>query len=197
MNNSINNTIMNNQKIRKYQFIIGVIKSLQMNPVEFEQNLIKGAVYETILYNWSVNLFQEGKDINEAIRIILEKRIQIIYSINGGFTSEGNIINNRNCQKVLAKLKDQPTYSNLRENEKQKVKSKINALVQTRLWSIAEIVDLTHEIIKNTINSSNTNNKIITKDTNQSENKNSKVITEFKNLLTPKTTSNETTLQSS
>ena len=143
---------MHHSKPHKYEFIFSIIKALQLNPVEFEHNLRKGAAYESIIYNWVVNLYQEGKSCDEAFRIIFEKRVQVLYSINENIMLEDTIVTNRKYQKVLENLQTIPLYMNLKEKEKQSIRRKAIALIETRLWSVAEIVDFTIEIIKNTIN---------------------------------------------
>lgn len=190
---------MKNRKLLKSKFMLELIKALQLKPYEFNKNLENKEVYETFIYNWALTLFQEGKDINQAIGIILKKRIQVIYSINNDSILEDSIVNNRKYLKILSKLQSNPMYSTLKEKEKQGVREKINALVETRLWSISEIIDFAIEIIRNTIvpDDKNDEYKRTFKNKDQSENNSLLFFSEFKNLLTPKTMLNETTLQSS
>ena len=183
----------------KKTFLAKVLDCLQLNPVEFEQNLQKRGAYETIIYNWVVNLYQEGKSCDEAIRSILEKRVQVLYSINENIMLEDTIVTNRKYQKVLAKLQIIPLYMNLKEKEKQSIRRKAIALIETRLWSISEVVEFIVNIIKNSIKKEEERKKYKTTiiDKNQSKGNSSEFFLEFKNLLTSKTILNETTLRSS
>lgn len=183
----------------KRTFLAKVLDCLQLNLVEFEQNLRNGAAYETIIYNWVVNLYQEGKSCDEAFRIILEKRVQVLYSINENIMLEDTMITNRKFQKVLANLQTIPLYMNLKEKEKQSIRRKAIALIETRLWSISEVVEFIVKIIKNSIKTEEEQKKYKTTitDKNQSKDGSSEFFLEFKNLLISKISLNETILRSS
>ncbi|WP_027392816.1 hypothetical protein [Aquimarina latercula] len=190
---------MHHSKPDKDEYIFNIIKALQLNPIEFEQNRIDGAAYETILYNWAVNLYQEGKSCDEAFRIILEKRVQILYSINGNIMLEDTMVTDRKYQKVLTKLQTISAYDDLKEKEKQSIRRKAIALIETRLWSISEVVEFIVKIIKNSIKTEEEQKKYKTTiiDKNQSKDNSSEFFLEFKNLLISKTNLNETILRSS
>ncbi len=64
--------------IKRNKFIATIISSIQMDVDEFIQNLANGENYETTIYQLSINLFDEGKSLKEAIDIILQRRALVI-----------------------------------------------------------------------------------------------------------------------
>uniref|UniRef100_UPI001304B1C7 hypothetical protein n=1 Tax=Aquimarina sp. I32.4 TaxID=2053903 RepID=UPI001304B1C7 len=101
---------------------------------------------ETTIYQWSSSLFDEGKSIEEAVKIIQDRTSKILYS-SGGPSNDKDVLSIKNHQKVINKLKLQSTYLNLNEVDKEKVLDRVDALIKTRLYSVSEIITLVLGII--------------------------------------------------
>jgi hypothetical protein len=118
-----------------------------MNVTDFMQNLANGENYETTIYQWSIHLFDEGKSIEEAIKVIQERKAKVMFNSGDASNTYKDVSILRNHQKVINSLKAQPTYLNLSDNQKEKIVGRVDALVETRLYSASEIIQLVLGII--------------------------------------------------
>lgn len=190
---------MKNSELEKNKFVSSIIDSIKMNVDDFMQNLTNGEKYESIIYEWSINLFYEGKSIEDAIKVIHERRMLIIFNSSYNSSSREEYVSIRNHQRVMEELKSLPTYYNLNPKQKASIQINIDALVESKLRTHSELIKIVINIIKNNY----TNNVWKTKATNKSrneldsDNNESQFLLKLKNYLHPKMMLNETILQSS
>ncbi|WP_271783638.1 hypothetical protein [Aquimarina algiphila] len=128
------------------KFISSIIESIRMNVNDFMQNLADGKNYEITIYEWSINLFNEGKSIKDSIEIIHNRRMLVLLNGNYEFSIQNKI--SRNHQKVMRELKMNPTYFKLKKSQKEEVQTNIDHLVETNLYFHPEIVQMILELIK-------------------------------------------------
>jgi len=136
-------------KRSKNKFISAIIKSLKIDNDSFMDNLRKGENYETTIYQWSINLFDEGKAVEEAVSII-NKRINLVLSNSTCFNIQ-DLSNNKSYKKVMNQLEINPIYSSLDIDQKYILQHKVNAFVNTNLYTSYDIVKIILNVIENTI----------------------------------------------
>ena len=144
-----------NHILNKNQFISIIIKSLKMNIDDFMVNLKKNEHYETTIYHWAINLYNEGKTLEEAIEII-NKRIHLVSSSPNSHTSSSyyndlDVSMIKMYQKVIRKLETNPIYNSLSNNNKEMLQEKVRAFVHTNLYTANSIVNIIINVIKNTL----------------------------------------------
>lgn len=190
---------MKNSETNKNEFVASIITSIKMNTNDFMENLSKGENYERIIYEWSVNLFNEGKTIEDAIKIIHERRMLIVFNSSYNSSSREEYVSIRNHQRIMEELKSLPAYFNLNQKQKASLQNKIDALIESKLRTHSEVIRLVLEIIKYNFKSKIWSNKKTKKSINKldPENNELKFLLRFKHYLTPKTALNETFLPSS
>lgn len=174
--------------IRRNKFIAAIISSIQMNVNDFIQNLANGENYETTIYQLSINLFDEGKSLKEAIDIILQRRVIATLKPSKISKDHNTITTSRIHQKVMSRLRLQSTYFKLTNWQKKRIQSKIDALVKTRLYNYPEIIQFVLGIIQHTM--IKTQQEVYKIKTSKNEinisNNEQMLLPEFKNYLDPK-----------
>ncbi|WP_271769252.1 hypothetical protein [Aquimarina algiphila] len=190
---------MKNSELDKNKFISSIIDSIKMNVNDFMQNLANGEKYETTIYEWSINLFKEGKSIDDAIKVIHEKRMLIIFNSSYISSTREELITARNRQRIMTELNSQPIYINLNEKQKASIQKNIDVLVESKLRTHSTIIKLVLELIKQNITSKKWNTNVTEKSRNKidPDDNESTFLSKFKNYLNPKIMLNETLLPSS
>ena len=141
--------------INKNKFILIIIKLLKMKTDDFMVNLKKNENYETTIYHWAINLYNEGKTLEEAIEII-NKRIHLVSSspnshISSSYYNDLDVSMIKMYQKVIRKLETNPIYNSLSNNNKEMLQEKVRAFVHTNLYTANSIVNIIINVIKNTL----------------------------------------------
>ncbi len=132
---------------KRNRFLSTIISSIQMKKDDFLSNLLNGYKYEQKIYEWSLDLFEEGLNVEEAIEIIYGRRMLILS--NDSLINQPNRTIIVNHQKVMFALDNLPIYSNLTNSEKEKLQLSIDAVISTNLYLYPEIIAMTVSIIKN------------------------------------------------
>lgn len=190
---------MKNSETDKSKFISSIIESIRMNTDEFMYNLVNGEKYECLIYEWSVNLFYEGKSIKDAIETVQKRRMSLITNSNYVSSPREDLITAKKIQWVMRELKSKPIYNNLNEKQKASIQSKIDALVESGLRFQPDIVKLVLGIINQNFATQkwkvSTTKKSEKKPDNDSDE--STFLSKFERYINPKIRLNETLLRSS
>ncbi|WP_027395162.1 hypothetical protein [Aquimarina latercula] len=189
---------MKNSELDKNKFISLIIDSIKMNVDDFMQNLINGEKYESIIYEWSTNLFYEGKSIEEAIKTIHKRRILFVVNSTYNSSPHEEYASIRNHQRIMKELKSLSIYSNLNQKQKASIQNSIDALVESKLRTHSGIIELVTEIIKHNFETNLWKDKTTNKSRKKfdSDDNESSFLLKFKNYLHPKMRLNETLLPS-
>ncbi len=62
-------------KIRQQDFLKLIAESFHIDINDFKESIEQGKCYESLLYQWSIQLYKKGVSIEEAIQIIYRTRI--------------------------------------------------------------------------------------------------------------------------
>ncbi len=182
---------------KRNQFIKTIIESIQMTVSDFMLNLASEESYEKNIYCWSISLFEERKSIDEAIKIVHRRRMSVLLSCTNEFDMKNKISLHR--QKVMNKLKLEPTYCKLSKSQKRYFQDSIDRYIETDLYSYPEIVEMTLALIKRTL-SEHPSKSIIPSSPKQKKNlTNTKtnLISKCQKYLEPMLLLNKTMLRSS
>jgi hypothetical protein len=180
---------MKNSKIDKNKFIALILKSLKEDIDQFHTNLTKGENYETTLYQWSVNLYNEGKPIDEAIEEINTRRRLVMVSCTRGLNNKKNISTQRKLEKVMLNLRQESCYAKLDDSQKAIINKRVEALADTDLWNHLELLEFAITIIKKIFYTDDAKSDIKTK--KNPDKGNGKFLSEFNTYVQPKNIFNE------
>lgn len=142
---------MKNSELDKNKFISSIIVSIKMNPIHFMKNLAIGEKYEITINEWSINLFNEGKALEEAIKII-NKRIGLVLASTAKPSPDPlHSVLIKNHQKIMSLLDKNALYSSLSNDEKNRIQDRIDAFVEGNLYTPQDVVDIIINVIQNTM----------------------------------------------
>lgn len=120
-----------------------------MNPDDFMQNLTNGENYEITIHEWSLNLFNEEKSIDETVRTIRARINKVSgFSIQNIEPPKKYFMLSKNYNKIMAELKLRSIYDHLSNPDKEIVKERVSALIETRLFSPKELIEYGMKIVK-------------------------------------------------
>ncbi|TPN87093.1 hypothetical protein [Aquimarina algicola] len=186
------------QDQERNKFISSIIESIKMNVNEFMDNLANGEKYETTIYKWSINLFNEGKSIDDAIKTVHKRRMLFVVNSTYNPSPHEEYSSQRNHQRIMVELESLPIYLNLNQSQKASIQNTIDALVESKLRTHSGIIELVTEIIKYNFETNSWKDKTSNKSRKKfdSDDNESSFLLKFKNYLNPKMRLNETLLPS-
>ncbi|TPN82969.1 hypothetical protein [Aquimarina algicola] len=136
----------NEENTKKQRFIESIIDSIQMNILDFKDNLNKGESYELMIYQWINNLFEEKVEIEEAVTIVHQKRLQVLFNNAEVKTPEAEISKVR--KRIFDRLDKTSLYNNLNHKNKEYIHSRIESLIQPNLHSCSDIIKIIFKICR-------------------------------------------------
>ncbi len=135
----------NEENTKKQKFIESIVDAIQMNITDFTNNLKTGKPYEQMIYQWITTLYEDEIPVEEAVSIIHQKRLQVLFNNSEVKSPDLEIAKIRN--RVMSGIKHHPAYKELNNNNIQKIHSKIDALVKPNLHSSHDIVAIVSNIM--------------------------------------------------
>ncbi len=175
----------NEENINKQRFVECIVNSMQMTVIDFTNSLHKGAPYEHMIHQWITSLYEEKVEIEEAITIIHQRRLQVLFYNSEIKTPEVEITKAR--KRVLDRLKNSAIYNSLDKKNKEYVHSKIENLIRPNLHSCSDIFKIILKICKKLRNDqkSTITNTVKPKTHETKKNTNNNMV--LHNLITPNT----------
>ncbi len=135
----------NEENTKKNSFIESIVDAIQMDITDFTNNLKTGEPYEQMIYQWIITLYEDNVPVEEAITIIHQKRLQVLFNNSEVKSPNTEIAKIRN--RVMSGIKHHPAYNELNNDNIQKVHLKIDALVKPNLHSSYDIVAIVSNIM--------------------------------------------------
>lgn len=103
------------------QFLNAIVQSIQIDIDEFTNRVENNECYETMIYRWSIKLFEKGISINLAIRIIHRaRRYVLLYQTKNDESSTFGLT----PERILALLIENQKYNGLNNKKKQLVQKR-------------------------------------------------------------------------
>ncbi len=136
----------NEENTEKQRFIESIIDAIQMNIIDFKDNLNKGESYELMIYQWITNLYEEKVNIEEAVIIVHQKRLQVLFHNAEVKTPEAEISKVR--KRIFDRLHKTSLYTNLNHKNKEYIHSRIESLIQPNLHSCSDIIKIIFKICR-------------------------------------------------
>ncbi|WP_298546089.1 hypothetical protein [uncultured Aquimarina sp.] len=133
------------------KYITSIIRSLKMDINKFTQNLFAKENFEVTLYQWSINLFNEGKTSEEAIKIVNQRISLVLSNSTEPKPNPQHLVLIKNHQKVMDLLQVNLIYNSLNTDEKHSIQNRIDAFVKTDLYTPNDVVNIILKVIQNTM----------------------------------------------
>ncbi|TSE08326.1 hypothetical protein [Aquimarina algiphila] len=146
---------MKKESLSQQEYIVSLLRELQLEVSEFMLQLSYGSTYEKKIYQWMITYYLQQTPLDKAAAAILEQRRGLLFQSNE-FLS--NSIKKKKClDKVMRKLNSQSSYTSLPLKEQKVIQIKANAFVDSSLRSADAIAKfLLHTIALAKENSFNT-----------------------------------------
>ncbi|TPN87434.1 hypothetical protein [Aquimarina algicola] len=135
---------IDNKEESKYLELI--IDSIQMNILDFQDNLNKGESYELMIYQWITNLYEEKVNVEEAVTIVHQKRLQVLFHNAEVKTPEAEISKIR--KRIFDRLQKTSLYNNLNHRNKEYIHSRIESLIKPNLHSCSDVIKIIFKICR-------------------------------------------------
>ncbi len=136
----------NEKNTKKQRFIESIINSIQMTVKDFMDNLNKGESYELMIYQWIISLYKEKVNIEEAVTIVHQKRLQVLFNNAEVKTPEAEILKVR--KRIFDRLQKTSLYNNLNHKNKEYIHSKVEGLIKPNLHSCSDIIKIIFKICR-------------------------------------------------
>lgn len=138
-------------EIKKSSYIAFIVQSLRMEINDFLDRVYDGDQYESTIYTWTVLLYEEGKSKEEAVRLILNRRMAIINAAS--FNTKKQI--SQNYEKSMQRLSEYTNYKKLNTIQQEMIKKRAYELAKTDLYSISDLIFYILEIVNDMVGKKN------------------------------------------
>lgn len=121
-------------------FLLPIINSVQIEMDEFLERVSNRECYETMIYRWSLKLFEKDVSADYAINVIHRaRRYVLIYKSKNVYPPSSPVT----LEKILTMLNEYPQYNELNDQAKLIVQKKIAEMFNnnTRIEAIEEVLE--------------------------------------------------------
>lgn len=99
-----------NSTTTQNEYLIFIVKSMHMNIASFMHNLSYGDTYESLIYKWTIQLYEKGIPKEQGLKIIYRARW---FALKHPDKKNNTPKPKPNLPEPLLKLKANPTYKRL------------------------------------------------------------------------------------